>query len=102
MKAFVGSQEALTASEFIELAYGLDELPTGIDRELFIGVQGESHEERAARLDVAREVLADLRERGERDEIAACDARFAAALAQAVPLRRRSRTRRASGTEVAA
>ncbi|MCI0386246.1 hypothetical protein [Streptomyces sp. CNQ085] len=102
MRTFVGRQEAVSASEFVELAYGLDELPAGIDRELFIGVPGESREERAARLDVAREVLAELREQGERDEVAASDARFAAALHRAVPLRRPPRTRRDSGTEVAA
>ncbi|MCD0482037.1 hypothetical protein LO771_06305 [Streptacidiphilus sp. ASG 303] len=55
MKDIVSGQHAATASEFAELALG-------IDTELFTGPAGpESPEERAARLDVAGAVLADLR-----------------------------------------
>ncbi|MFE7357567.1 hypothetical protein ACFU8Q_31575 [Streptomyces sp. NPDC057543] len=55
MKTIVAGREPVTATEFIELALG-------IDLELFTGSATESAMERAARLDVAREVLADLRE----------------------------------------
>lgn len=68
MRSFVAGQEAFDASEFAELALGV----TGIDHELFAGVPGESVLERAARLDVAGEVLAELcREDPEAAEIAA-------------------------------
>lgn len=55
MKCIVAGHEAVTAKEFAELAFG-------IDLELFIGPAVESAEERAVRLAVAREVLAELRE----------------------------------------
>lgn len=55
MRTFIGDQQAFSAFEFAELSLGLD-------RELFAGVPGETPEERAPRLDVAREVLRDLRE----------------------------------------
>jgi hypothetical protein len=54
MKNIVAGHTAVTVFEFVELAFG-------IDRELFAGVPGESVMERKARLDVARDVLADLR-----------------------------------------
>ncbi|GAA4671762.1 hypothetical protein GCM10023347_27170 [Streptomyces chumphonensis] len=87
MRTFVAGQEAYNASEFTELALG-------IDRELFVGVPGESHEERAARMDVAREALADLRERAESDEVAAWDALYAEALTRTVPMLRAAARRR--------
>ncbi|MFE4800115.1 hypothetical protein ACFRFL_35095 [Streptomyces sp. NPDC056708] len=55
MKDIVAGREPVTATEFIELALG-------IDLELFTGPATESAMERAARLDVAHEVLAELRE----------------------------------------
>ncbi|MCX5312115.1 hypothetical protein [Streptomyces sp. NBC_00154] len=55
MKTIVAGREPVTATEFIELALG-------IDLELFTGSATESAMERAARLDVAHEVLAGLRE----------------------------------------
>lgn len=55
MKTIVAGREPVTPTEFIELALG-------IDLELFTGTAAESQMERAARLDVAHEVLADLRE----------------------------------------
>ncbi|MFG2599543.1 hypothetical protein [Streptomyces sp. NPDC048445] len=55
MKNIVAGREPVTATEFIELALG-------IDLELFTGTPTESQMERAARLDVAHEVLAELRE----------------------------------------
>jgi hypothetical protein len=50
----VAGHNAADEFEFAELAYG-------IDRELFAGVPGEDAMERMARLDVAHDVLADLR-----------------------------------------
>ncbi|MFJ1832122.1 hypothetical protein, partial [Streptomyces sp. NPDC088178] len=55
MKNIVAGHEAVTAAEFTELALG-------IDLELFTGSATESAMERAARLDVAHEVLTELRE----------------------------------------
>ncbi|MEV7344810.1 hypothetical protein [Streptomyces sp. NPDC093544] len=55
MKFIVAGHEAVTPTEFAELAFG-------IDLELFTGLAIESESDRAARLDVAREVLAELRE----------------------------------------
>jgi hypothetical protein len=54
MRNIVAGHEAADDFEFVELGYL-------IDRELFSGVPGESAEERTARLDVAHDVLADLR-----------------------------------------
>ncbi|AUY51926.1 hypothetical protein [Streptomyces sp. CB01881] len=54
MKSIVAGQRAADAEEFAELALGVDE-------ELFAGVAGEDELGRAARLDVAYAVLADLR-----------------------------------------
>lgn len=76
MRAFVAGHEAVTASEFVELALG-------VDRELFAGVSGESAGERAARLDVAREVLRELRETHPQD------AAFAESLMRTAPMPRR-------------
>ncbi|MFF1927296.1 hypothetical protein [Streptomyces sp. NPDC058228] len=55
MKTIVAGREPVTPTEFIELALG-------IDLELFTGSATESAMERMARLDVAHEVLAELRE----------------------------------------
>ncbi|MGA6159301.1 hypothetical protein ACPEIC_38840 [Stenotrophomonas sp. NPDC087984] len=52
MKCIVAGREAVTAAEFAELALG-----TPV--ELWLGVEGETDEERAARLDAARDILAD-------------------------------------------
>ncbi|WP_431679508.1 hypothetical protein [Kitasatospora sp. KL5] len=54
MKSIVAGQHAANPDEFAELALGVDE-------ELFAGVPGESAVDRAARMDVAVAVLADLR-----------------------------------------
>ncbi|MEU9846119.1 hypothetical protein [Streptomyces sp. NPDC047985] len=58
MKNIVAGHVAVTATEFTELALGID---LGFDVELFTGPAAESVMERAARLYVAREVLAELR-----------------------------------------
>ncbi|WP_434744542.1 hypothetical protein [Streptomyces sp. A-14] len=87
MKSIVAGREPVTATEFVELALG-------IDLELFTGSPTESVMDRAARLDVAREVLADLRESD--PETAA----YAESLLRALPLKQPRptgrRTRRAA------
>ncbi|MFJ5883259.1 hypothetical protein [Kitasatospora cineracea] len=55
MELIVAGQKALGAEELKELAFGF-----GLDAELFAGVPGESEQEAAARMDVAREVLREL------------------------------------------
>ncbi|WP_406373540.1 hypothetical protein OG788_24925 [Streptomyces sp. NBC_00647] len=52
MHMYIGRQQAISPEDFAELALG-----TPI--ELWLGVEGESDEERAARLDAARDILAD-------------------------------------------
>lgn len=74
MKTIVAGHEPVTATEFVELALG-------IDLELFTGSPTESVMDRAARLDVAREVLADLQESA--PETAA----YAESLMRALPLK---------------
>ncbi|MEE1770642.1 hypothetical protein PUR34_21525 [Streptomyces sp. JV185] len=81
MKNIVAGREPVTVTEFIELALG-------IDLELFTGPAVESAMERAARLDVAQEVLAELRESD--PETAA----YAESLLRALPLKRRADGRR--------
>ncbi|MFK8907554.1 hypothetical protein [Streptomyces sp. YS-3] len=105
MRTYIGSHQALNPIEFEELALGFDELPLGLDRDLFRGpLTPESPEERAARLDVAREVIADLAAQGEGgDEAAAWDALYADALTRTVPFLRAARSAgRFAGTEEAA
>lgn len=85
MKTIVAGREPVTATEFIELALG-------IDLELFTGSATESAMERAARLDVAYEVLADLRESD--PETAA----YAASLLRTLPLKVQTNGRRARHT----
>lgn len=81
MKTIVAGRVPVTATEFIELALG-------IDLELFTGSATESAMERAARLDVAHEVLADLRESD--PETAA----YAASLLRMLPLETQANRRR--------
>ncbi|MFE6484098.1 hypothetical protein ACFVGN_14350 [Streptomyces sp. NPDC057757] len=52
MRTYIGRQQAISPEDFAELALG-----TPI--ELWLGVEGESDEERAAREDAARDILAD-------------------------------------------
>lgn len=52
MRTFIAGHEPVTASEYIELALGTP-------LELWLGEPGETEEERAARLDAARDILAD-------------------------------------------
>jgi hypothetical protein len=52
MRAYIGGHQAVTTNDFIELALG-----TPV--ELWLGEEGETDEERAAREDAARDILAD-------------------------------------------
>ncbi|ARI55313.1 hypothetical protein A6E92_26440 [Streptomyces sp. S8] len=52
MKSIVAGRVAASTTEFIELALGTP-------LELWLGVEGESEMERAAREDAARDILAD-------------------------------------------
>ncbi|MFK4068717.1 hypothetical protein [Streptomyces sp. NPDC029674] len=52
MRAYIGGHQAVSIDDFIELALG-----TPV--ELWLGEEGETEEERAARLDAARDILAD-------------------------------------------
>ncbi|WP_074467682.1 hypothetical protein [Streptomyces sp. WMMB 714] len=52
MKAFIGSHQVITDGDALELALGTP-------LELWLGVDGESEAERAARQDAARDILAD-------------------------------------------
>ena len=80
MKLIVAGQEAATASEFAELALG-------IDVELFAGTVGEDDLDRRTRLAVATEVLRDLAPEA---------ARYAKALMRNAAERRRVLTWRAA------
>ncbi|WP_206300010.1 hypothetical protein [Streptomyces mangrovisoli] len=63
MRTYIGHQQAVSAEDFVELALG-----TPV--ELWLGVDGESDEERAARLDAARDILADPEFRNLPDDVA--------------------------------
>ncbi|MFD8730502.1 hypothetical protein [Streptomyces sp. NPDC059611] len=105
MRTYIGNHQVLNPAEFEELALGYDELPLGLDRDLFRGpLTPESPQERAARLDVAREVIAELAAEGAGgDEVAAWDALYADALTRTVPFLRAARAAgRFAGTEEAA
>ncbi|MGW9427481.1 hypothetical protein ACWHA1_05955 [Streptomyces decoyicus] len=104
MRTYIGNQQIVTTGEFEELAFGFEERPLGIDRDLFLSpFEPEAAEERAARLDAAAGVLADLRQQGESgDEIAAWDALYADALTAVAPLRSALRADHSTGTEEAA
>ncbi|MDI2127801.1 hypothetical protein [Yinghuangia seranimata] len=53
MRTIVAGHLAFSWEEFAELAWGIDPL-------LFTGLEDETEMERAARLDAARDILADL------------------------------------------
>ncbi|MFK4265336.1 hypothetical protein [Streptomyces milbemycinicus] len=52
MKSFIGHHEVATDTDYLELALGTP-------LELWLGEEGESDEGRAARLDAARDIIAD-------------------------------------------
>ncbi|NEA57974.1 hypothetical protein G3I60_28390 [Streptomyces sp. SID13666] len=87
MRSYIGNQHVIGNEEFEELALG-------IDRDLFLGVQGESGEERAAREAAARDILADLMAKAEDgDEVDGWDALYAEALTHLVTFPRHSAAR---------
>ncbi|GGT54260.1 hypothetical protein [Streptomyces purpureus] len=89
MKLIVAGHQAVTDAEFAELALG-----TPV--ELWLGVEGESDEERAARLDAARDILADPEYRELPDELIRLAARVVEDhpdLFNVVPLARPARRR---------
>ncbi|MEV0036585.1 hypothetical protein [Streptomyces sp. NPDC050804] len=81
MRIIVAGHTAVTPGEFVELALG-----TPLD--LWLGVEGESEMERAARMDAARDILADEPELPDRVSQVAAEAieAFAPDLFNVVPL----------------
>jgi hypothetical protein len=97
MKYIVAGHQAVSDAEFAELALG-----TPV--ELWLGVEGESDAERAARLDAARDILADPEYRELPDDLIRLAARVVEEnpdLFNVVPLARPAR-RRIAGRGVAA
>ncbi|WP_405890275.1 hypothetical protein OG427_17985 [Streptomyces sp. NBC_00133] len=92
MKHIVAGHVAVTATEFVELALG-----TPLD--LWLGVEGESEMERAARLDAARDILAAYPELPDDVSRVAAEAieAFAPELFNVVPLARPAGRRRSRG-----
>ncbi|OFA37731.1 hypothetical protein Sfr7A_11425 [Streptomyces xinghaiensis] len=72
-----------------ELALGFEDPAPRLFHALFLGRPGESAVDRAARLSVARDVLAELREQGADDDIVRQDAEYAHALLRLTLLGRR-------------
>ncbi|MZE79733.1 MULTISPECIES: hypothetical protein [Streptomyces] len=98
MKNFIGRCEAVTDTDYIELALG-----TPV--ELWLGEDGESDEERAARLDAARDILADdpgLADRATRAAVEVIEAHAPELLAVPNAVRPASVVRTAFRTAVAA
>jgi len=93
VKSIVAGQNAVGSEEFAELALG-------VDSELFAGVPGESALEYRARMDVALDVLADLRR--EDPELAAYAERLMNEAPRPLHTARRTATRRTVRLGVAA
>ncbi|MBW1597925.1 hypothetical protein [Streptomyces sp. JJ38] len=92
MRYFVGSHQAVTADDFVELALGTPP-------ELWLGVDGESPQERAAREDAARDILTEnpeLIDAVSRIAVEALEA-HTPALLNIVPITTRRRVRRPQG-----
>ncbi len=89
MLNYVGGHRAYTPQDFAELALGTP-------AELWLGVDGENDEERAARLDAARDILADPEYRTLPDDLIRLAARVVEDhpdLFNVVPLARPARRR---------
>ncbi|MFJ8631514.1 hypothetical protein [Streptomyces sp. NPDC093568] len=99
MRTYIGHQQAVSAEDFVELSLG-----TPV--ELWLGAEGETDEERAARLDAARHILADPEYRSLPDDVARIAAEVIEAhapeLFNVVPLARPARRRRSSRKGAAA
>jgi hypothetical protein len=90
VRTFIGGHQAVTPDDFIELALGTP-------LELWLGVEGENEAERAARLDAARDILADnpeLPDTASRIAAEAIEARMPELFANVLPLARPVRRRR--------
>ncbi|MEU0646153.1 hypothetical protein [Streptomyces umbrinus] len=79
MRNYVSGHQADTTEDFLELALG-----TPV--ELWLGVEGESEEERAARLDAARDILADYPDLADRAVQVAAQVLDEAGLLRLAPL----------------
>ncbi|GAA3852646.1 hypothetical protein [Streptomyces lannensis] len=99
MRTYIGNQQAVSAEDFVELALG-----TPV--ELWLGAEGETDEERAARLDAARDILADPEYRTLPDDVARIAAEVievqAPELFNVVPLAHPARRHRSSRKGAAA
>ncbi|MEU6011984.1 hypothetical protein [Streptomyces sp. NPDC047453] len=99
MRTYVGHQQAVSAEDFVELALG-----TPV--ELWLGAEGETDEERAARLDAARDILADPEYSNLPDDVVRIAAEVIEAhapeLFNVVPLSHPARRRRSSRKGAAA
>ncbi|KUO16718.1 hypothetical protein [Streptomyces dysideae] len=99
MRTYIGHQQAVSAEDFVELALG-----TPV--ELWLGAEGETEEERAARLDAARDILTDPEYRSLPDDVARIAAEVIEAhapeLFNVVPLARPAGRRRTSRKGAAA
>ncbi|GHG97369.1 hypothetical protein [Streptomyces lanatus] len=96
MRTYIGRQQAVSVEDFAELALGTPP-------ELWLGVEGETDEERAAREDAARDILADNPEMP--DDLVRMAAQVIEEnpdLFDVVPLTRPARRRRAEYRVVAA
>lgn len=103
MRSYFGHHQVVNDVEFEELAFGFDDLPTGLDIDLFRGpLRPETANERQARQDAARDIITDLFEQGVAgDEVAAWDALYADALTRTVPLLRSAARAKSTGSEAA-
>lgn len=89
MRTFIGGHQVVSSTDFIELALG-----TPLD--LWLGVEGESEMDRAARLDAARDILADNPDLPDRVSQVAAEVieAFAPDLFNVTPLTRAAHRRR--------
>ncbi|MEV2247447.1 hypothetical protein [Streptomyces sp. NPDC049970] len=94
MRTYIGGHEAVSDTDFVELALG-----TPLD--LWLGVEGESEMDAAARMDAARDILADNPDFPDRVSRVAAEAieAFAPELFNLIPLpvRRPVRRRQSPG-----
>jgi hypothetical protein len=98
MRTYLSDQGPTAGTRSKDVAYGsdVDAAAPGFFHELFLGRPGESATERAARLDAASGILADLEL--EAPELAS----YATALLEARPVFRRTVVRRAASAGAAA
>ncbi|MFG2652714.1 hypothetical protein [Streptomyces sp. NPDC048436] len=99
MRSFIGAHQVISADDFLELALG-----TPV--ELWLGEDGESDTERAARLDAARDILAHPEYQNLPDDVARLAAEaieaHAPELFNVIPLVRPTARRRFSAKGAAA